>query len=538
MFSFVNRYFTVGLRFALSAGICIVATVCLSAALLAGAAWAFAAAAIVFLFAIVFVWDVARGLSRRLKAFADAVVKYARGDTKTDAPYAGDAGETGMLAAALSVLRQGMIKRGEDAERRERELSAAEMQNRNAWQVAAVQKEAEAVRILGEALRALTDKRSDYRITAEMPPAFEALKLDFNAMAETLEDRIRRHDETLRKHEEDMLSAEKAQEAAQEAAHKRAVDTVTSSIGEGLAALARRDLTYRLRQDIPEEFLILRDDFNNAISQLADVMTDIDGRAEDIANNASEISKASQEMAERTERQAAALEESAAALNQITATVGKSAENAKQANATAAGAKDDAARGSAVTKHSIDAIRSIAKSSGEITLITGVMDEIAFQTNLLALNAGVEAARAGEAGKGFAVVASEVRSLAQRSADAAKKIKALIHTSEEHVENGVKLVEESGAAFDKIVEDIGEIGRLMSEIAASQQEQAVALGQIDTAVGQMDQTTQQNAAMTEQSTAACETLASHATELAGMVDRFETDKNKTAAVAKRESKAA
>jgi methyl-accepting chemotaxis protein len=163
---------------------------------------------------------------------------------------------------------------------------------------------------------------------------------------------------------------------------------------------------------------------------------------------------------------------------------------------------------------------NIEKSSGQITQIIGVIDEIAFQTNLLALNAGVEAARAGEAGRGFAVVASEVRALAQRSADAAKEIKALIAASTQQVQQGVDLVAQTGEALEKIVIQVGEINGIVAEIAASAQEQRTGLEQVNTAVGEMDQMTQQNAAMVEESTAASHSQARETDELSRLIGRF------------------
>ena len=285
--------------------------------------------------------------------------------------------------------------------------------------------------------------------------------------------------------------------------------------------MAQRNLTYRLDKSLPVEYRALQNDFNEAISQLETAMQEIHSSASEIARNCHEISQGSQEMAQRTERQAASLEETAAAVNEITATVGKSAEGASQASTRAAEAKSGAEHGNEIAGKAVGAMREIAKSSSEITNIIGVIDEIAFQTNLLALNAGVEAARAGDAGKGFAVVASEVRSLAQRSAEAAKQIKHQIQNSETQVDTGVKLVEESGTALQKIVTDIGTITQLVSEIAHSQREQANALGEIDSAVTDMDKSTQQNAAMAEQSHAASEALAGFAKDMESQVGRFE-----------------
>ena len=250
-------------------------------------------------------------------------------------------------------------------------------------------------------------------------------------------------------------------------------------------------------------------------------MQTITGQAVSIRQGATEISSASDEMSRRTEQQAASLEETAAALDQITATVRRTAEVTREASGVVAKAKVDAQHSGEVVQQAMSAMGAIETSSAQITSIIGVIDEIAFQTNLLALNAGVEAARAGDSGKGFAVVASEVRALAQRSAEAAKEIKALISASTQQVNAGVSLVDETGKALERIVGQVGHINALVTEIAASAQEQSGALAEVNTAVNQMDQVVQQNAAMVEQSTAASHALAREGDELAGLMAQFE-----------------
>ena len=235
---------------------------------------------------------------------------------------------------------------------------------------------------------------------------------------------------------------------------------------------------------------------------------------------AGEISEAADDLSRRTEQQAATLEETAAALDQITATVKKTAEGATQAATVVETSRVAAEKSKDIVERAVKAMSAIETSAEKISLIIGVIDEIAFQTNLLALNAGVEAARAGEAGRGFAVVASEVRALAQRSADAAKEIKSLITASSVQVKSGVDLVGETGDALSSIVSRVMEIDQLMVEITASTQEQSTALHQVNTAVNQMDQVTQQNAAMVEESTAASHNLTQEGQRLASLVTRF------------------
>ncbi len=309
-------------------------------------------------------------------------------------------------------------------------------------------------------------------------------------------------------------------EAAEERAQARNIALVVSSFGEGLRALSQRDLSHRVDADLPAGYRQLQADFNAALDQLSEAMREVDARVADVAANAAQINDAAAEMAQRTESEAGALEETSVSMQQIVETVNASAERANKVHATVELAKGHADRGSKIAQDAKLAMDHIERSSKEISTIISVIDEIAFQTNLLALNAGVEAARAGEAGKGFAVVASEVRALAQRSADSAKQIKALITTSENQVKEGVKLVEESGAELARIFEDVGEITDSMNEIAASGRQQATALAEVNIAVGQIDRATQQNAALAEESRAASTALAGLARELAGLIARF------------------
>ena len=288
-----------------------------------------------------------------------------------------------------------------------------------------------------------------------------------------------------------------------------------------LSKLAAGDLTYRLDGRFPEEYQRLQADFNAAINRLHEVMGNVAGAAGAIRSGTGEITAAADDLSRRTERQAANLEETAAALDEITATVRKTAEGAREAQSVVNAARGGAEASGVVVADAITAMGKIEASATQISQIVGVIDEIAFQTNLLALNAGVEAARAGEAGRGFAVVASEVRALAQRSAEAAKEIKALISASTAQVSSGVDLVGKTGQALQRIVGEVGKITELVTEIAASAQEQAVGLAQVNTAINEMDQMTQQNAAMVEQSTAASHALAHQAGELDALMDEFE-----------------
>ena len=234
----------------------------------------------------------------------------------------------------------------------------------------------------------------------------------------------------------------------------------------------------------------------------------------------SEIASSNQDLSQRTERQAAALQQTAATMDELGSTVRNNADNARQANQLAHSASDVAVRGGEVVGQVVQTMKGINESSRKIADIIGVIDGIAFQTNILALNAAVEAARAGEQGRGFAVVAGEVRSLAQRSAEAAKEIKALIGTSVERVERGTALVDQAGRTMDEVVQSIRRVTDIVGEISAASGEQASGVSQVGQAVGEMDQATQQNAALVEQTAAAAESLKQQATQLVQVVSIF------------------
>ncbi|WP_267397443.1 MULTISPECIES: methyl-accepting chemotaxis protein [unclassified Sphingomonas] len=295
---------------------------------------------------------------------------------------------------------------------------------------------------------------------------------------------------------------------------------IVTALGEGLSRLASSDLSYRLDQDFPVDYVALRSDFNRAMDAMTTAMTAVSQAANGINNGASDIRHASDDLSQRTEQQAASLEETAAAMDEITSTVRQTAAGATRANAVVGEARIEAEQSDEVVRRAVDAMAGIERSSSEISEIISVIDGIAFQTNLLALNAGVEAARAGDAGKGFAVVASEVRALAQRSAEAAKDVKTRILASSQQVGTGVELVSETGKALQRIVGRFGEISTLVAQIATAAEQQANGLQQINTAVSEMDGVTQQNAAMVEEATAAARSLSTEADQLARQVAQF------------------
>ncbi len=261
-----------------------------------------------------------------------------------------------------------------------------------------------------------------------------------------------------------------------------------------------------------------------ALCHMKDKLTHIVGgvrqNAEGVATASSQIAQGNLDLSQRTEEQAAALQETAASMEQLGATVKQNAANARQANQLAQGASTVAVQGGEVVGRFVETMKGINDSSKKIADIISVIDSIAFQTNILALNAAVEAARAGEQGRGFAVVATEVRSLAQRSAAAAKEIKSLITTSVERVGQGTVLVDQAGTTMKEVVSSIRRVTDIMGEISAASSEQSTGVAQIGEAVGQMDQVTQQNAALVEESAAAAESLKAQALQLVQAVSVF------------------
>lgn len=298
---------------------------------------------------------------------------------------------------------------------------------------------------------------------------------------------------------------------------------VVSALAEGLERLSDGRLGYRIGASFAPEYERLREVFNASLGELGRTIEVIAQSAQGIVAGVDELSRSASDLSLRTDRQAASLDESTRTLAGITTALGATAEGAVRARGVVTAAGVDAEEGGLVVRQTVEAMGRIEASSGRIGEIISVIDEIAFQTNLLALNAGVEAARAGDSGRGFAVVAAEVRALAQRSADAAKEIKALIAESGAHVSAGVVLAGRSGEALDRIVSRVAEIDRAVSEISAGAQEQAVALKAVDRAVGAMDLMTRENMAMVQRSTEATHVLSSEAARLNALVGRFSSE---------------
>jgi len=328
-----------------------------------------------------------------------------------------------------------------------------------------------------------------------------------------------------------LTETERAEREAEKAAQAADDAVAIGALAQALGALADGDLTHRITAPFAAQSQQLKTDFNGALAKLQDAMRGINNATGGIRSGSEEIASASDDLSRRTEQQAASLEETAAALDEITATVRKTAAGANEVSSLVANARAGAEKSGQIVSQAVSAMTEIETSSQQVSQIIGVIDEIAFQTNLLALNAGVEAARAGDAGRGFAVVAQEVRALAQRSADAAKQIKGLISTSTAQVGTGVSLVGQTGQALQAIVEQVASIDSLVKEIAASAQEQATGLHQVNSAVNQMDQVVQQNAAMVEEATAATHSLKGETGELAALVGRFKVGAEASSPVA-------
>ena len=287
-----------------------------------------------------------------------------------------------------------------------------------------------------------------------------------------------------------------------------------------MMSLTEGDLTSYIEQVFDEEFKELGDSINSFVHELHETISQINDAVGTISGASTEIAQGNSDLSNRTEEQASNLEETAASMEEITGTVRLNAENANQANSLASQASSIAVEGGHLIQKVVSTMSSINESARKIADIIGVIDGIAFQTNILALNAAVEAARAGEQGRGFAVVASEVRTLAQRSANAAKDIKELISDSVTKIENGNVLVDQSGETMDKVVTAIKRVNDIMAEIAAASIEQATGIDEVGKAITQMDEMTQQNAALVEEAAAAAESMQAQAEQLASRVAMF------------------
>ncbi len=301
------------------------------------------------------------------------------------------------------------------------------------------------------------------------------------------------------------------------------IERVLAETSRVMGALSRGDLTQRITGDFTGQLAQLQSAVNDSLHNLLQVMTEIDGVADNVTTGSAEISQANTDLNHKTVHQASNLEQTASRMEELTSTVKQNADNANQANHLAIAARDQAEVGGVVVKDAMLAMEKINTSSKKIADIISVIDEIAFQTNLLALNASVEAARAGDQGRGFAVVASEVRNLAGRSATAAKEIKDLIQDSGNKVKEGSRLVNQSGQTLAEIVNGVKKVTDIIGEIAAASVEQSSGIEDVNKAITQMDELTQQNAALVEETTSASESLRDQADGLSKLIGYFTTD---------------
>ncbi len=302
--------------------------------------------------------------------------------------------------------------------------------------------------------------------------------------------------------------------------------SITRPIGEAVKVaktVASGDLSSRIEIHSKDETGQLLQALKDMNDNLLNIVSQVRSGTDAIATASSQIASGNLDLSARTEEQAGSLEETASSMEELTSTVKQNTDNARQANQLAQSASGVAIKGGAVVAQVVETMESIKGSSKKIVDIIGVIDGIAFQTNILALNAAVEAARAGEQGRGFAVVAAEVRSLAQRSAAAAKEIKELIGDSVDKVDVGSKLVDQAGVTMDEVVDSVRRVTDIMNEIAAASEEQSSGIEQVNQAISQMDQVTQQNAALVEEAAAASQAMREQADNLARVVGVFKLD---------------
>ena len=303
----------------------------------------------------------------------------------------------------------------------------------------------------------------------------------------------------------------------------RSVTRPVKAAAEGATALARGDLTYRVRVDSTDEIGRMATSLDTAIDQLSRLVRNIQSASGAIDNAAREIAQGNTDLSQRTEEQAASLEQTAASMEELTSTVRQNVEHALQARRLSQEASGVADAGAQSVRAVIETMQAMASASARMSDMISAIEGIAFQTNILALNAAVEAARAGEQGRGFAVVAGEVRTLAQRSAGTAKDIRELIAASIQQVQDGTSRVEVAGQTMDRIVVSVRRVNELIAEIAAASDEQARGIEQVNQAVTQMDQVTQQNAALVEEAAAAAEHMRQQAADLVSETSKFRVD---------------
>jgi methyl-accepting chemotaxis protein len=422
---------------------------------------------------------VSRSISRPITRLTKTMDLLADGDLSAEVKGADRRDELGAMARAVEVFRENGVKMAGMTE----EERAASLRRR-AERTEMLQT---LQRSFGEVVDAAVAGDFARRVTVDFPdPELNAISAGINRLVET-------------------------------------VDRGLTDTGEVLAALADTDLTLRMEGEHEGAFAKLQADTNAVADKLSDIVAQLKGTSSGLKSATGEILAGANDLSERTSKQAATIEETSASMEQLSHAVLKNAEAATEASAAAGTVTSSAEAGGEVMHRATEAMERITASSGKISNIIGLIDDIAFQTNLLALNASVEAARAGEAGKGFAVVAVEVRRLAQSAAQASKEVKVLIDQSAGEVKGGSRLVEEAAAKLGAIVEAARSSNKLMADIARESREQASAIEQVNVGVRQMDEMTQHNAALVEETNAAIERTEAQATDLDRIVDIFTLD---------------
>jgi len=418
----------------------------------------------------------ARTISRPLSRLTGTMARLADGDLAVEVEGARRQDEIGAMARAVEVFRENGLKVNEMTE-----AEAARIVATQAERAAMMQ---DLQRAFGQVVDAAIGGDFGKRVDTEFPDdELNTLARSVNELVETVERGI-------------------------------------AETGSVLAALADADLTQRMQGDYRGAFARLKADTNAVADKLSDIVGQLKETSRTLKTATNEILSGANDLSERTTRQAATIEETSAAMEQLASTVLKNAEDAREASTVASGVTRTAEEGGAVMGEATAAMERITVSSGKISNIIGLIDDIAFQTNLLALNASVEAARAGEAGKGFAVVAVEVRRLAQSAASASADVKVLIEQSAGEVKGGSKLVSDAAAKLEAMLGAARSSSELMNDIAQKSREQASAIEEVNAAVRQMDETTQHNAALVEEMNASIEQTEAQATQLDGIVDIF------------------
>ncbi len=416
-----------------------------------------------------------RHVVRPLSAMTGAMEKLARGELDAEVPGLGKTDEIGQMASAVEVFKENAIQVAQ--------LSALEREGLERARARAAAMEA-----FQSGFDQVATATVEGDLSKRIPTAFgetdlEALAVKFNTLMET-------------------------------------VDSGLRNAGDVLSALAGADLSHRMEGEYRGAFARLKDDTNSVADKLTDIVGRLKKTSVDLKIATGEILAGANDLSERTTKQAATIEETSAAMEQLADTVLKNSERASEASVNAAAVTVAATDGGGVMMRANEAMEKITASSGKISNIIGLIDDIAFQTNLLALNASVEAARAGEAGKGFAVVAIEVRRLAQSAAQASAEIKGLIEQSAQEVTAGSRLVSDAAAKLSGMLEAVQRNHALLESIAAESREQATAINEVNVAVRQMDEMTQHNAALVEETNAAIEQTEAQAVELDQVVDIF------------------